>query len=319
MEWFEETPRGYQDFAELLVEARKGNPRVLIEIAHSIRQGKDSGIVRATLISATGGLPAQLTQNLITEALIDQDPMVRMAAAHQLQNFPAASKMRLGLPLLKDPVKSVRIATTASLLDLNVQELTQQQAALFTKALREYRKSLESLQDRPEGHTSLAELAMRERKFSEAVEHYQEAIRLDPMFVPAYVNWAQMLAELNQESAAVDVLRQGINANPNSAALFHSLGLSKVRQKNLAEALSHLETAANKAPENARFSYVYAVGLQNVGRVDEAVRVLEQSRQRHPFHIESLIALANYYQQLGMQDKSDEIIQDIRQMSNIYN
>jgi predicted Zn-dependent protease len=46
--------------------------------------------------------------------------------------------------------------------------------------------------------------------------------------------------------------------------------------------LTHLERAAARAPDNARFAYTYAVALHSAGRPQEAIAVLERGLQRHP-------------------------------------
>ena len=44
----------------------------------------------------------------------------------------------------------------------------------------------------------------------------------------------------------------------------------------------HLERAAARAPENARFVYTYAVALHSAGRPREAAAVLDKALRRHP-------------------------------------
>ena len=48
------------------------------------------------------------------------------------------------------------------------------------------------------------------------------------------------------------------------------------------EALEELRRAAELAPMNARFVYVYAVALNSLGQTDEARLVLEEAARNHP-------------------------------------
>ena len=57
------------------------------------------------------------------------------------------------------------------------------------------------------------------------------ALRLDPLFVPAYVNLAELARTSKGESEAEGVLRDGLAQVPDAAALHHSLGLALVRQE----------------------------------------------------------------------------------------
>ena len=79
--------------------------------------------------------------------------------------------------------------------------------------------------------------------------------------------------------------------------------LQKVRQlmlqKQYAEALSLLAKAAALQPNNAQYSYVYAVALQSSGKVDQAIKILEQTHKRRPADLPVLQALVSFERQKG--------------------
>ena len=66
-----------------------------------------------------------------------------------------------------------------------------------------------------------------------------------------------------------------LSANPRNGAAHHALGLLLVREKRMAEAMPELEAAARLVPENARYGYVYGVGLSGTGRPKQAIEVLD--------------------------------------------
>ena len=86
---------------------------------------------------------------------------------------------------------------------------------------------------------------------------------------------------------------------PAGAELHYANGLLLVRQKNYREALAALGRAAQLAPDNARFAYVYAVALQDGGRPGEAVAVLERAYAAHPTDPDILFSLAANLLQQG--------------------
>ena len=49
-----------------------------------------------------------------------------------------------------------------------------------------------------------------------------------------------------------------------------------------APALASLERAVELAPDNARYAYVYGVGLNSAGRSEKAIAVLTSAHSRHP-------------------------------------
>ena len=64
-------------------------------------------------------------------------------------------------------------------------------------------------------------------------------------------------------------------------------------------ALTLLQQATKFAPDDARFGYVYAMGLQSVQRLDAAARELERVQQQAPGDEAVLLALARVHLDLG--------------------
>ena len=87
--------------------------------------------------------------------------------------------------------------------------------------------------------------------------------------------------------------------SPNAAPLHHALGLTLVRAKRNAEALTELAKAAKLDPAIGRFAYVYGVALHSAGRVDEAIATLVKASAKHPADTDILEALASFYRDRG--------------------
>jgi Flp pilus assembly protein TadD len=60
-----------------------------------------------------------------------------------------------------------------------------------------------------------------------------------------------------------------------------------------------LARAAELAPEQAHFGYVYAVGLHSAGQADPALAVLKKAHQAHPGDAEVLLALVTMTREKG--------------------
>ena len=67
-----------------------------------------------------------------------------------------------------------------------------------------------------------------------------------------------------------------------------------MRLKRTDEALGELHRAAELDPRQARYAYVYAVGLHSVARVGAAIAVLKESLARHPDDRDTLMALVSF-------------------------
>ncbi len=92
-----------------------------------------------------------------------------------------------------------------------------------------------------------------------------------------------------------------IQAAPNNAVAHFALGLLEVRQRRYEAAVKSFERAFELDPETSRYSYVYAVALESVGRRDDAIDVLENTVQRHPWDRDVLVALVDYLMAAGDQ------------------
>jgi Flp pilus assembly protein TadD len=75
-----------------------------------------------------------------------------------------------------------------------------------------------------------------------------------------------------------------------------------------------LAKAADLEPDNARYSYVYAVALQSSGRLSEAIQVLEAARRRHPGDLETLSALVTFSREADRREQALEYARQLQQL-----
>ena len=128
---------------------------------------------------------------------------------------------------------------------------------------------------------------------------FKAGLRLNPQFVPAAINLADLYRQLGRDGEGEEVLREAITASPQDAGLHHELGLTLSRLKRLDEALGELRRAAELEPERARYAYVYAVGLKSAGRRDQAMTVLKEILAGHSGHRDTLLALISFSREAG--------------------
>ena len=153
--------------------------------------------------------------------------------------------------------------------------------------------------DRPEGHMNLGWLHGVQGDLAGARTSYEAALRIEPGFIPAYVNLADVLRAQGRDDEGEKVLRNALKHDPGSAQVHHSLGLLLARQRRLPEALGALRKATELDPGEPRFAYVYGVALNSTGRRAEALAVLRQASRRHPAHRDLLIALTTISRDAG--------------------
>ena len=256
-------------------------------------------IVKATAATLAG--PHLRPQSLpaVRKLLANVDPAMRVAALGLIESFEPAVRAQAAAPLLADPVRGVRIEAARVLADVADDQLSAGQRLTREKATTEYIASLQQDSDWPTANVNLGNLRMRQGRLEEAIAAYERALWLDPRFAGAYVNLADAYRQQRRESDGEKVLRRGLALLPRAPDLHHVLGLLLVRKGDTAAALNELAVATKLAPDNARYGFVYAVGLHSAGKRSEALSVLRAAGARHPYDLEILSTLVSMIRETG--------------------
>jgi Flp pilus assembly protein TadD len=245
--------------------------------------------------------PGALSSRVIGDAIRDPDPLVRRATVAGLDSAPREQRVYWLAPMLRDPVRAVRIEAARQLAALPDSAIGETHRAAFNAALADLEESHRVNQDRADGRIGLGNLYLARGRSGEAEAAYRSALAFDPVPVPAVVNLADFYRAGGRESKAEAVLRQGLVSHPRNAALSRALALSLVRQGRKPEALKLL---ASSAAENTDVAYLYALALDDAGRRGEALRVLERALPKSNGSRDILVALASFEQRDGNLEKA---------------
>jgi Flp pilus assembly protein TadD len=113
-------------------------------------------------------------------------------------------------------------------------------------------------------------------KLSEACQHFERAIDVDPKHTPAYVALAKAKVAMGHPDQAIVLLTQALETQPKDAALWNELGIAYTKLEKYPEATSALE----KATQFDRKSELYLSNLAGVqvvtGNVDRAYALYSQ-------------------------------------------
>ncbi|MDO8938156.1 MAG: multiheme c-type cytochrome [Methylicorpusculum sp.] len=268
--WYGHDPKGYQDYAEALHAARIGSVEAKEKLLALLEEKDQPAIARATAISELASWLSSELLPVFKQALQDSEPLLRSAALEALEQLPPDQRWPLAHDRLRDPVRSVRALAVAALAGIDRKSLSSAEQAEYEQASNDYFDSLALNADDPAAQVNRGNFHTARNEFALAESAYQEALTLDPDFVMAYINLADLFRLTHRDSEGRALLERGLARLPGSADLHHSLGLLHARQKNTARALDSLQRAVELAPEQARFSYVYAVALIGSGHAQEA-------------------------------------------------
>ena len=313
-QWYGKTPTGYQQYAVALDAGRKGSSNAGQQLAAQIDSIETPDIVRASAISNLSRYFDQSTFSAIQQGLKDDDALVRMASIGVLEGLQPSMLVQLAFPLLDDPVKSVRIEAARVLAPVPVGQLQGEQLSIYNKAASEYVESQTANAERPEAQLNLGNYYAARGDIDKAEIAYSKAIALEDVFIPAYVNLADLYRAQQKDTDAYNVLSKAKQAAADNADVHHALGLLLVRQQKTGKAVEELEAAARLAPDNARYIYVYAVALNSTGQSDEAIEQLQIAHDRFPGNVEILQALIAFNRDAGNEFAAKRYMKKLEQL-----
>ena len=268
-----------------------------------VDDGTRPAIVRATALRLLAGSQRESGRALV-RATHDADPLVRMAAAGASRMLEPERRVAAVRPLLRDPLRAVRIEAARALAATPRELWPPGERAALAAVLDEYRDAQHRNAERPEAHTNLGGLSAELGQLDTARSAYARALELDPTWIPAYVNLADVERIAGRDAQAEQVLRRGVEVAPGSADLRLALGLTLARLGRPDEAARTLAEAAERAPERARFAYAHGLALRSAGREEDALRVLDRAHRAHPGDRDLLVALATINRDLARRERA---------------
>lgn len=291
--------RSRHGFAKAFHAARGQRPEGEPGLVELVAAGTAPAIVRATAILELRHLRSAALPALLMRAEGDDSAVVRRSVAVAARELPSEQRIEIVRPLLRDDARTVRVEAVATLLGSDARNWRRIDQIALEKATTEYLEARAFNSDRGEGLVDLAHVAALVGDFRHAEDNLREALEIDPTFTAAYVNLADLFRSQQRDEDAAGVLRAGLEAAADRAAIEFSLGLTLVRLQRHAEALAHLKSAHRMRPETIRFGYVYAVAQFDTGRQASALRTLEHLHARYPANRDVLQLLVGYNQQMG--------------------
>jgi len=252
-------------YGAAIAAGRDGNANEIL--LQGIASESVPAIARATLLSLLEPVDTPTDRQTLSSRLDDPEPLIRIGALRALRRQTPELRLQHGSHLLRDPIRSVRIEAAATYVDEH-DVLPLEDSRAFPAALEELRQAMRTAASTPDAALRFAELEARLGNTGAAARLYEHAMRIG------------------------DTL----------ATVRHAYGLHLVRAGRPADALAHLERAAELDSTAPQFTYVYAVALNSLGRAEEALDVLRDARQEFPEHFETGFALATIYRDVGERD-----------------
>jgi len=294
-------------YGETLDAGRRGVAGADIGLAALAADLAVPAIVRASALELLAAYPGEPALRALTTAMQDEDPLPRLAAIGLLGGAPLELRTQFALPETYDDLLAVRVAAARVLAALPLDRLPPARAAELEARFDEYVTSERFNADHPASNMNLGNFFTDRGDYAAAENAYRDALALDPGFIGALVNLADLYRRQQRDGEAEKLLLTAAEQAPDNADVQHALGLLYVRIQNQDAALAAFERAARLRPADPRLSYVYSIALNSYGRGAEAVDVLRNAITLHPRDPTLLMTLATLYRDQGETDAALQI------------
>jgi tetratricopeptide (TPR) repeat protein len=155
------------------------------------------------------------------------------------------------------------------------------------EAIEHYEQALRIKPDSAEAHNNLGIALQNLGKVPEAIGHYEQALRLKPDYADVHYNLGVALFQLGRVQEAARQYEQAVQARPDHAQARWNLGVALFQLGDVGEAIAQWEQVLQANPEFADAHYNLGVALFQLGRVQEAIGHWEQALRVRPDYAEA--------------------------------
>jgi tetratricopeptide (TPR) repeat protein len=287
-------------YGEALQAARHKSPDARDQLVSLLAKRGESApaIARATALYELLSVDSASAAIEAPRNFKDESPLVRAAAIVATSAIGDPGQRALLLqPLLKDPIRSVRIEAARGIAETGAALAGQINSATYQSALSELEQSLWAMRERAGAHVSLGALDEQHQRFQAAMQHYEDAIRIEPRAVGPRTNLAALLERLAEDTQTQSNANADVSTVRNAKALAQTL---RDRAKTLrAEELPLLARDAKLLPSNAHLQYRLGLAQYLAGDLQESAKSLSQALAIDPSVEDYFVALALLQEKLG--------------------
>jgi tetratricopeptide (TPR) repeat protein len=232
-------------------------------------------MLRATALSHLGTNPRANGLAAVRTGLGDVDPIVRLGALRALANAAPGIRHELLWPLLDDRIRAIRINAARLLAVVPRESLSPAEQVKLDGVTNEWIESQRQIADRPESPFNIATLRFDQGRNDEAEAGFRQSLAIDPSFVPAMLNLADLYRAEKRDADAEALLRRAVSLEPANADAGYALALARIRLGRRDEAAQGLRAVLARAPRAANAAYALALLDEADGRLDEAATALD--------------------------------------------
>ena len=151
-------------------------------------------------------------------------------------------------------------------------------------------------------------MSQKEKDYSKAIEHYSNAMKLNPQMVTAYNNRGAAYSDIGAYDCAIEDLNKAIELNPNDAKAYTNRGAAYSEKDENNRAIEDLNKAIALNPNNAKAHNNRGLAYLSTGAYDRTIEDLNKAIELNPNDAESYTNRGNAY---GSKGENNRAIEDL--------
>ena len=151
-------------------------------------------------------------------------------------------------------------------------------------------------------------MSQKEKDYSKAIEHYSNALKLNPQMVSAYNNRGAAYSDTGAYDCAIEDLNKVIELNPNDVKAHNNRGAAYSEKGENNRAIEDLDRAIALNPNNAKAHNNRGNAYLSTGAYDRAIEDLNKAIALNPNDAEAYTNRGNAYCSTG---EIDHAIKDL--------
>ncbi|MCO5063914.1 MAG: tetratricopeptide repeat protein [Rhizobiaceae bacterium] len=284
----------------------------LSELATLAQDTRKPDVVRASALDDMGDQVDPAMLEPLSRLLTDSSELVRSKAPRLWRSVPGPERVRILMPLLKDPVATVRIAAALEMASIKPDDLPMETRSGLDAALQEMRASMTAKSDFPEGQMAIGGLAVASGNWVAAQEAFAEAVFMDPQLVQVWLTRARIAGALGDNAEAIAILNAAYTQNPASADVGGALAQLLLSQGRLPDAIPVLRDLLEVVPDDLHTRINLAYALLQTGDLQAAGMEIGRLRLSNPQQPEVMILHASHQLALGDLVGSRETVRELK-------
>jgi len=269
-------------------------------------------MIRATAISYLGEITNEESLGSIIKYLADPSAMVRNQSLNSLAQFPPNSWVNAVTPMLKDPVRGVRIAAANTLSFVPQGSLNKESLSGYNSASIELLSFLHNQSDYPSGNISLGDYYYRVGDLKNAEKYYLRSLKIDSLANYSRLNLSSVYNALGQNGKALIILNEALKIDPSNPKIHYNLALLYVELNRKEFALKSFATAFKLKYYDDNFYYNYALFLQKQKSNLKADSVYSEGLRIFPYSEQLNYRAAYFFLQSNNKVKAMDCIRKLK-------